>query len=386
MIQKIIILVGPYLNYDKMKPRIGGIETYINDLASLVSKNGGEAVVYEVCEKQLTPGRIRINNYLVDFYETSHTIAISDYQRAFDAIYTKENGSDVVFVISSDQLNVKSESHNVITIQHGVSFDSIGYDGKNRIRKNRYFEMFFKMWICHRQTKMFYHSRNTVCVDYNYFNWFRTHGVIYPEYSVSVIPNYASSFISKEELLLKLQGRSSKVKIVFARRFVKYRGVLLFADLIDRFNSEGIDADFTFAGNGPYEEELKKRFSDNNNVHFTQFAATESVIFHKQYDIAVVPTLYSEGTSLSLLEAMAAGCYPLCTHVGGMTNIILDGYNGNMCYPDLDSVCASLKSIIAMPIQNFNNVVQNAYSSALLAFSKEKWEEKWLRILNSVCI
>lgn len=384
MITKLIILAGHFLDHNSIKPRIGGVETYMNNLAIMASSQGAEVVIYDVCPKTPLLQRIRLNDYYVEFYQIDHKIKISDYQKAFDRVFQEENGPNVVFVISTDQLNVHSKAPNVIQIQHGVSFDSVGYEGNNVIRKNPFLQRVFKLWICSIQSNMLHHTRNTVCVDYNYFNWFRTQDVIYPEYKVRVIPNYASSSITREELDQKIQNRPTVKRIVFARRFVKYRGVLLFADLIEHFIRSGIIADFTFAGDGPYENELKERFKDVNNVHFTKFSASDSIDFHRNFDIAIVPTIYSEGTSLSLLEAMAAGCYPLCTHVGGMTNIILDGYNGTMCYPDLESVCQSLKSILSLPIDRFNEIVINAYMSCTTAFSKSKWEGKWWTVLNSV--
>lgn len=43
---------------------------------------------------------------------------------------------------------------------------------------------------------------------------------------------------------------------------------------------------------------------------------------------------------------MAAGCAVICTNVGGMTNIIIDGYNGLMINPDEDSLYKALDRLI----------------------------------------
>ncbi|WP_420491566.1 glycosyltransferase [Neobacillus drentensis] len=54
--------------------------------------------------------------------------------------------------------------------------------------------------------------------------------------------------------------------------------------------------------------------------------------------------LGSEGTSLSLLEAMAAKCAEIATNVGGMTNIILDNYNGLIINPDESELYLALEN------------------------------------------
>ncbi|MGR4357642.1 glycosyltransferase [Escherichia coli] len=75
-------------------------------------------------------------------------------------------------------------------------------------------------------------------------------------------------------------------------------------------------------------DELKKEYP--NSVYQTSYKSEDSIHFHQQYDIAIVPSIGSEGTSLSLLEAMSAKCLVIATDIGGMTNIILDGFNGRM--------------------------------------------------------
>lgn len=165
MVKKLIILVGQYLDRKTLRQRIGGVETYMNDLAILAANYGAEVVIYEVCQKRAHSERLKLINYYVDFYETGRKVSVADYQKAFDTIFIKENGSNVLFVISTDQLHVQSDAYNVIQIQHGISFDAVGYEGNNIIRRSRFFQRLFKLWICFTQSKMFYHTRNTICVD-----------------------------------------------------------------------------------------------------------------------------------------------------------------------------------------------------------------------------
>ena len=119
-------------------------------------------------------------------------------------------------------------------------------------------------------------------------------------------------------------------------------------------------------------------------MHITKYEAKDSVGFHSKYDIAVVPTICSEGTSLSLLEAMSAGCFPIATHVGGMTNIILDHYNGLLCYPDEDSVFKALYEAVTMKKESFIRIATNAYRSSVEAFSVGSWSDRWSCFIDDV--
>ena len=95
-----------------------------------------------------------------------------------------------------------------------------------------------------------------------------------------------------------------------------------------------------------------------------------------------MPTVGSEGTSLSLLEAMAAGCAVICSNVGGMTNIILDGYNGLMVNPDENSFYEGICELIDNN-ELREEIASNGKKTVEKAFSLDRWNKKWkTTILN----
>ncbi len=116
------------------------------------------------------------------------------------------------------------------------------------------------------------------------------------------------------------------------------------------------------------------------NVSFITYKSDESLSVHADKHIAVVPTLGSEGTSLSLLEAMASHCAVICTNVGGMTNIIIDRYNGLMINPNTEELYDAMKKAI-LDAKLRNRLAINAYNSVKEGFSFELWCEKWKSVL-----
>ena len=203
---------------------------------------------------------------------------------------------------------------------------------------------------------------------------------------LAVIPNYASSGITQDEFNKKLESITDlkKSKIVLARRLTRYRGAQLFADVVIRLLKKYPELDITIAGDGDLEEKLKSDFKDYKNVHMTKYSADQSIDFHKQFDIAVVPTIYSEGTSLSLCEAMASGCMPIATHVGGLTNLLIDSFNGRLCYPNEDAVYNVLDELLTMDLMEYKRMLANAYNTYISSLNKTRWEIRWMQFINCI--
>jgi len=105
---------------------------------------------------------------------------------------------------------------------------------------------------------------------------------------------------------------------------------------------------------------------------------------HKDKHIAVVPTVGSEGTSLSLLEAMSAQCAVVCTNVGGITNIVLNNYNGKIVNAgDVDQLYQAIKELIDNP-ESRERLAKTGYETVKYAFSYERWVNQWSEVIKNI--
>ena len=377
MVKKVIIITPSLVDFSLGKLKIGGLETYIKDLALLCKKADYEVLVYQF-ETDNTSQECLINGISI--------VPLNDGnkpQKVFDSLFKKFNDKSVVFILATDQMDIKSKAKNVISIQHGIAFDIpgnlvTGFWGKNVILQH-----INKFLRCLKNVFRLYNTRNTVCVDYNYYNWFRTLGTISDKHNVMVIPNYTSQLLLIEEFENKISKSKKIKKIVFARRFVEYRGTLMFANSVRRLLSERNDIEITFAGSGPLKETIEKMFAGDERVHFSSFSASETIEFHKEFDIAVVPTIFSEGTSLSLCEAMAAGCLGISTHVGGLTNILIDNYNGFLCAPSENSLYETISKALDLSSDEYERIVRCGYNTVKYGFSADLWSKKWLMMIKN---
>lgn len=349
---------------------IGGIQTYIYDLANLTASLGYKPVVYEMNREGKTDC-YKFEN--IEIRQISFSCK-SYFQKSFDTIYKQYNKSDNIFIISTDQLSIKAPYNNVIAINHGIAFDEPICGIKGRI---------IKLLKCLKNVYRGQLVPNVVCVDYNFYNWFRTLATIKDESKFTVIPNYSQGMIDNNELNNKLNS-TKQCKILFARRFVEHRGTKIFAEAIQKILNEFPNVEVTFAGSGPLENVLKEMFKQTNRVTFDSFRCSDSISFHQKYDIAVIPTIFSEGTSLSLCEAMSAGCFCIATRVGGLTNIIIDNYNGFLIEPTTEGIYKSLKEAISMDNDLFKRICQAGYDSACYGFSKKLWLSKWTKYIEDI--
>ena len=379
--KNIYIIVSKFYNRVSRKITIGGVQTYMQDLARLISNYNSNAFIIQI-EDVNSPEAINVNDLNIILYPQSKTLFSSRNQSTFDKIYETYNGEQALFIISTDQMDIVSKANNVIQIQHGVAFDIPGYMIGGIIGRFKIFQFINKLMRCLKNIKRFYNTKKTVCVDYNFFNWFRTLGTIYKKNIVRVIPNYSSAFISENDLMKKVNYQNEKFNIIFARRFVEHRGVILFADAIEEILKRYNNVFVTFAGEGPYFSYITEKFKNNQRVTIAKFSASESVNFHKGFDVAVIPTIFSEGTSLSACEAMAAGCIPVATYVGGLSNIILNEFNGFLIYPNTNDLISILDRIISMNVEQRKMIALNAYNSAKYAFSIDRWSKQWRSFLD----
>ncbi|EKG0038837.1 glycosyltransferase family 4 protein [Vibrio cholerae] len=369
---RIKIVNDIFLDYKGESYNIGGVETYLKNLYFLLASNGYDVTIFQKAINDFEKKHDGI--HVVGLGGNGHILNDNAFLEKFKK--NKLSSNDVV-IWGSDQRSLKIKNK-TICIQHGIGFDTEAFSsGLRRYIPRLKLVRLYKFMQRYRALRLFEKSDYAVCVDYNFLNWYRTYRKT-PDKRIKVIPNF--SIIPDERVPL----HNKEIKILFARRFVKRRGLDIFIPAARRILSSFDNVTITFAGAG--EEivsifDLKDDFKDR--VFITSYSASDSLEFHKNYDISVIPSIGSEGTSLSLLEAMAAGCCVIATNVGGMTNIILDKFNGLLCNPNEHDLFDCMQTVITSDNQRAL-LQKNAYNSVKTAFSKDVWDEHWLTFINDI--
>lgn len=363
------IIYGKFLSEDSKTATIGGVQTYITDLSQVINEMGGKVRIVQFANKNF---QYKLHeNVSVHGFKINGKKNADRYQKLFNAAVQSRENENRLTVFATDTIIPKKVSGDCIAIQHGIFWDIPRTANRSLIR-----QVLSRAFSAYKTVKRLNNVKSVVCVDYNFLNWYRTQVNRVVEYA-SVIPNYT-------RIAPKFEKTNDKVNIIFARRLFDYRGTRVFTKAISKLLEENNNIDITVAGSGPDEEWMKQRLQKYQNVTFTHYESFESLNIHQNKHIAVVPTVGSEGTSLSLLEAMSAQCAVVCTNVGGMTNIVLSGYNGLMVNSgNSEQLYTAVKSLVN-DLNLRNKIAQNGYETVKAAFSYENWAEKWKNVLKEL--
>lgn len=364
------IVCENYLTPDGNGMSVGGIQTYLTNLIPVLQGEGYEIHLYQ---KGSIDFEKRENNVLIT--GIAHDGTKKEYiKRLKGIVLNKMDSSEDLLVFGCDTLIFESRDVKSIAIQHGITWDIPV--GKATTRFMFFISYLIKAKLAWQTLMRVSKVKRLVCVDYNFVNWYRAVAPR-PLIKFSVIPNFTS--IPSEII----QKPKENVNIMFARRFWHYRGTRLFASAIEPLLKERDDLSVVIAGEGPDESILRDKLEKYPQVSFIRYSSDESLAIHADKHIAVVPTLGSEGTSLSLLEAMASSCAVVCTNIGGMTNIVLDHYNGLIVNPDE----VELRDAIIELVNNDDlrkQLSRNAFITASVSFSLAKWKESWEKVVRKM--
>ena len=367
------IIYNNYLTPNGEEMSLGGVQTYLTNLMQVLKKNGYVSIIYQrgdidfeknidenikICGCHLNSTKVQLGKILY-----------AKAQKQIDS----ERGDILIF--GSDLLAVRTDRKvPVIAIQHGIMWDvPEEHTGGNFLL--RYLKKQYQAWHVAQRIRF---SNHLVCVDCNFINWYKAL-VPWPQVSLHYIPNFSALPVEP----IKKPRIDKGINIIFARRFFPKRGTRLFMHVAECLLSEYENINITIAGEGPDERLLRDHLEQNSRVKFIRYKSQDSQIIHADKHIAVVPTLGSEGTSLSLLEAMSCGCAVVCTIVGGMTNIVIDEYNGLLIMPNEKELHSALKRLIENDSER-EAIASKAYETVSKSFSLEKWQNSWEKLIQNL--
>lgn len=371
--KKIHIFYYGFVSDDGTKVTLGGVQTLLINLTKVFNELGYEVHYYKPSTMDFDSEHynIKMHGHKSNISKQKLTKRIKE---TFDYYKSGINPLEDIVLFADDLNTCKTKGYKTIALQHGIFWDIPCYRALEN--KARYFlELYRKI---KELTQRIIHSRyvnQMVCVDYNYVNWYRS-TVLVPKTKMTIIPNFAPLFP-------KCQKPEGVVNIMFARRFEPFRGTRVFCAAITRILEKYDNVHVTLAGWGSDEKWLHDRLDKyGNKVEFTTYNSEDTFAIHSDKHIAVVPTVGSEGTSLSLLEAMSSQCAVIGSDVGGITNILLDGYNGMMVPAgDSDRLYEAMRYLVDNP-QERERMATVGYETIARAFSYDIWKAKWIRVMK----
>ncbi|MGL4912223.1 MAG: glycosyltransferase [Romboutsia sp.] len=347
----------------------GGAERYLNDLYDLVSKYNINLNIYQCGDYQWVRRMGKINVISLAKGVENAEYSLEGIKYCADKFYNYSSNS-LLSIYSPFFYRGKYANKNSIGLGHGVSWD-------HEFLNNLNAQIF---WNTNKHiidsAKAF---KEIISVDTNTPNWFQT-----IDYNTSrkfkVIPNYADTNVFKP---LDNKKNTNKITITYPRRLYGPRGLYLTLNVVDKVLEKYENVEFNFVGLGVEQDTInidKKIEKWGDRVKYYSLLPEEMMKPYQISDIVLIPTIYSEGTSLSCLEAMASKTAIIATRVGGLTDLIIDGYNGRLINPDEESLLSAIEELI-QDKEKREVYAQNAYLVSQ-AFSKDIWFEKWIEAMS----
>lgn len=175
-------------------------------------------------------------------------------------------------------------------------------------------------------------------------------------------------------------------RFVLCPRNLRYaRGVDLAIRGMRIVNGRFKDVKLLILGDGPIKGELEQLIRELGvNAEIRPFVGKEELReLYRRASIVVVPSRYSEGSSFAAIEAMSCGTPIVVTDVGGLPDVVVDGYNGFMVKPVADEVGSAMLKILN-DAELASSMSVNGRKLALEKFSYAKFCEGWKAVLGEV--
>ncbi len=338
----------------------GGGERYLIDLASLIIKLGYHVDVFQPsnigewrnCYRGINIYGIEKGDFDRDFY-----IGVNKKFKEITQNY------DYHIYFNLDVL-YPYVFPNSICISHGIWWDSTE---KSWWRSKRWFEYL---------SKGLANVTHLISVDTNTINWVNA---VMPE--VECIKSYIPNYVDLNVFNVKHTAHD-EINILYPRRLCNARGWNITMELAFELTEQYDNFRFSFVGRGlndNIEEFMNTVTSKNDRIKYAWHEPDEMNSTYESADIVLIPSLCSEGTSLSLLEAMACGKPVIAGLTGGLTDLVIHGFNGYL----IDVNKENLKNAILTLADNADlryKLGKNARSVAE-CFSKEIWEKHWEEVI-----
>lgn len=327
--RRIVIQVADYLGFDGNELP-GGRQRLIRDIARVIRDEWGKEVL--IVQK----GKEDFEKTDKDGFRViaigSDTRARGDLAFARKARQILEDGDRLLYGSGEDAWPHFHQPAKAI--QHGVWWDGPFPWWKRVVQRHRAMEMV-------RRTDA------VLCVDTNFINWLRCQG---PEglalcRKCTYLPNYADT--DKMGAISGEGHPANPIRILYARRFEKKRGPELFLQSLVYLHQMGVKSRATMLTIGGAEtlKQLAAECGLQGSVKIVEEDLNGVYRHYQDVDIAVVPTLWSEGTSLAAVEAIVAGVPVVATPVGGLGNLVIPGFNGFLVTPSPQAIAEAIAAL-----------------------------------------
>lgn len=370
---KVAVMAATFLDFSGEYFYNGGAERYLLDLAEICTELNTDLVIFQYGDYPWMRRFKHIDIISLSRYGIKAEGWILKCAKEFNQVfYEQVQGRTALNIYSAFYEAWPLGASPNIGISHGVSWDNAYNDYENAV----------EYWLMNqRYIDGAKACEDLVSVDTNSANWFQTIDFDLGQ-KIKLIPNYVdlSAFKPKEDYL----EIRDKIVILYPRQLYSARGLYLVLEIMEDILATYAGVEFHFVGRGGAEAinqvtEKQKKWAER--VKYYALSLDEMPQAYQAADIALIPSVHSEGTSLSCLEAMASGNAVIATRIGGLSDLIINNYNGFLIDPRPEE----LKQAIINLLNNREqlNLFKKRNTEVAQAFSKHLWRKRWMSLLKN---
>ena len=355
----VAILTNQLLDWQDHRERFGGGERYALNIARLLKKFGFTVHFYQVAFEEFKGEYYGFPVFAMKLKET-----FSEFHYATcNEFLERTRHYDHVYYNMPEYSSGTVRSDGIMTC-HGIWFDH-----------NNAPNLAFRTteWYTHLG-RIFANPARIISVDTNSINVIRS---LWPELApkMQFIPNFVDTTVFHPQ---EKARNPQKLRVLFPRRSQINRGSRILGDILKRIPHE-VEIHWVGEGDAQDTDIILDLCKKDSRLHYHSANFDDMPSWYQKCDIAVIPTIACEGTSLSCIEAMACGCATISTNVGGLTDLVFPGFDGILCNPTPQDLAEAVNSLIEDPA-----LLKKYQTKALEGarnFSLANWQKAWTRCL-----
>ncbi|MCX7998420.1 MAG: glycosyltransferase family 4 protein, partial [Leptospiraceae bacterium] len=149
---------------------------------------------------------------------------------------------------------------------------------------------------------------------------------VFGSIDVAVIPNPI------EKVENEVEKSFDPIKILYIGRLEWYKGIHVLVEAFKNLKKDNLR--LFIAGKGPEFEKIKKSSCLDKRIIFLGFVSEKKKQeLLKETNLTVIPSLWCEPFPIIALESLASGTPIVASNIGGLPEIVKDGYNGKLFEP-----------------------------------------------------
>jgi len=376
-----------FFGYDR-RPFSGGMEIHLRSIINLLATRG---IHSDVLQRWHTNELIHKDDFI-----QVQGVAIPFY--LYNLVWKKKIGDNKKIIHLNDIIfSFPRIDKRVSATFHGVSWDIPTWNLPSEWTQQRFW--FFKVNLLRKYYLLntryaIKRCRKILSVD-NSLRYITQHE--FPDYrdKIDVIPNFVDvdKFYPKNSTKQKFGLEAKDFVVLYPRNISLARGYFLLFEIMRKIARSKHNVKFLVVGGDLREINKDKYFrllyytiQKEKLMHHVHFAgsvphAQMNDVFNAS-DIVIIPSLFGEGSSFAALESMACGKIVVASNIGGLNDIIIDGYNGFLVKPNSEAFVKKIMEIMDDNIM-IKHVSVNALRTAKEIYSKKKWDKRVLEFFET---